>query len=154
MTENERVRWAERLRTIRYSGRQELSARFFDMIEAAKGGGLAEARILMSTITNQPEDAGQGEAVISILCAYPVDVRVKAIIEEIPRLERDGQQEWSNSLIEDLAKDCRDRLIHAANETSSQTRATLRAVLERVSAGARRRRAKDMALPVIKVLCE
>lgn len=113
-----------------------------------------EAKVLLSTITDQPEDVGQGEAVLSLLSGFPIDVQAEAIVLEIPRFEREGQHSWSESIVETEARFRRDHLIQKANDDSSQTRAALRAVLERVSAGARSRGAVDIARPVLEALRE
>ena len=67
MNEIESRQWAQTLRTLRASESEDSCDRFLELIQAAEGGGFAEAAALLSTITDQPEDAGQGEAVLSFL---------------------------------------------------------------------------------------
>jgi hypothetical protein len=152
MNEIEIQQWAEALRSARASETEDSCDRFVELIQAAAGGGLAEAKALLSTITDQPEDVGQGEAVLSFLCRFPLDIQLKAIVAEIPRLEGEGQHEWAESLVENEARFHPDDLITVTNGESAETRMALRVVLGRISMRARSRGAVDMAVPVLNAL--
>jgi hypothetical protein len=154
MTETERQQWAGDLLTCRLSEDEDSCDRFVDLIQAAIGGGLAEAKVLLSTIRDQPEDVGQGEAVLSLLCSFPIDIQLRAIVAEVPRLESEGQHSWAESIVENEARFHPDHLILAAKSESSGSRIALRAVLNRVSMKARSLASVDVAGPVLEALAE
>lgn len=154
MTKNEQEHWAANLRAYRMSEAEDSSDRFVELVDQADGGGLFEAKTLLSTLTTQPEDVGQGEAVISMLWGFPPSIRVQAILEELPRLERENEHSWSNSIIESAIRSCNSELIQSLNESAIEIRMTLQSVLSRISESARSRRAADIALPILKAISQ
>jgi hypothetical protein len=83
--------YAARERTLKDGGFQY----FMLLAELARGGGLLEAKALVATITDTPEDNGEGEAILSLLSEFDPHVQVQAKIEELPRLESDLEEGWS-----------------------------------------------------------
>jgi hypothetical protein len=117
--------------------------RFKDLAEEARGGGLLEAKGLIATIMCQPEDNGEGEAVLSILSEFDPELQVVAILEELPRLQVQHEDEWADSLVETLARFKPGKLIQVANTSPPLVGACLRLSLRRLADHAELRGAND-----------
>lgn len=118
-------------------------AKFVALAEEARGGGLNEAKGLVATIMSQPEDNGEGEAVLSILSEFEPELQVRAILEELPRLQAQHENEWAESLIETLLRFMARELIQGANASSPAVRSILRLLLTRLADRAQVRGANE-----------
>jgi hypothetical protein len=138
--------YAARERTLEEGGFK----RFMLLAELARGGGLFEAKGLVATITDTPEDNGEGEAILSLLSEFDPHVQVQAKIEELPRLEAGLEEDWSNVLIEELVRFRRKELVQVAIKANPLARLHLQVVMLRILQKSRLR--GDLALQ--KVLRE
>jgi hypothetical protein len=99
----------------------------------ARGGGLPEAKALIATLTNNPEDNGEGEAVLSLLSEFDTSIQVRAVLEELPRLSAQGETDRCDSLVETEMRFHTTDLVAAARDSSSVVLAALNQSLLRIS---------------------
>ena len=100
MTATDFENWKRELGAARADSGEECGLnRFLDLIETARGGGLAEAKALVGTICSEPEDNGQGEAALSMLSEFPAAVQSAAVIEELVRLAGAGEDSWASTYL-------------------------------------------------------
>ena len=155
MTATDLGNWKRQLGAARAESGEECGFnRFLDLVEAARGGGLAEAKALVGTICSEPEDNGQGEAALSILSEFPAAVQSAAVVEELVRLAGAGEDSWARSLVETEARFRPVEFIRAANGSSRETKVLAREILEAISSNATHRGAVDIAGPLIAHLTE
>lgn len=154
MTPNEqKTKWREELLLARrHSSEDGGFEQFMKLAEESSGGGLYEAKALASTITSVPEDNGEGEAVLALLAGFKPDIQVQAIIEEIPRLLAEHEDEWADSLVETLARFNALDLIQVARSSTEQVRFGLRTVLLRLGDQAKRSNRQDISSDLIEAL--
>lgn len=151
MDEKRRKEWSEALRAARMNtdrGGEEFE-RFAELASLGSGGGLDEARALMSTITDTPEDNGEGETILSILSGFLPEVRVRAMLDELPRLEDDGDTDWANSILDTLLLECAAELTDGLRASSPRVASIARHVLKRISTYAQEERSADVAAAFI-----
>lgn len=132
--------WLKELKAARErSGEDGGFPRFMAVAECARGGGLFEAKSLVSTISDTPEDNGEGEAILSLLAEFEPKVQVQAKVEELPRLEAGGEEEWSNVLIEELIRYRWDQLVQVVIKANPLVRSFFHIVASRILEKARLR---------------
>ena len=90
--------WHRGLRTFSARQTPEQAANFIRLVDMVSGQVTPEiAKSLLSTFGSNP-DFGTQERVCSVLAGAPTDVRVTAVLEELPRLIHEAP-EWAEVLI-------------------------------------------------------
>jgi hypothetical protein len=147
-------KWARELLAARKRSNDDAYAfkHFISLVEKANSGGLFEAKALIATITNTPEDNGEGEAVLSLLSAYPSNIRIRAILEALPRFLKEAESAWAETVIETEARFHSDELISCGKEAENEVREVLIIILKRISAGTIQHGEVDFASSLVKLL--
>jgi hypothetical protein len=122
---------------------------FYEIAEQAQGGGLFEAKALMATIRSEPEDSGEGEAALSLLSGFAPSVRARAILEELPWLVSEGEDDWCDSIVETEARFNFRELVAAADRSDPQALSALKTSLWRISSEDVAAGRPDIAAPVL-----
>jgi hypothetical protein len=121
---------------------------------AKKDGSLAEAKCLAATITDNPEDNGECEAILSKLCEFDPDIAVRAIVEELPRLKGEGAHDRMESLVETEARFRPEQLAGAWAACALGPRAVLEEILQNLSVSARIAAEPDVAGDVLAAIAK
>ncbi len=138
-------RWAEELTLARQqtNHREDGFGRFVCLAEAGRRGGLFQAKALMATITSNPEDNGEGEAVVSVLATFEPRIRILAILEELPRFRDQNELSWAESMVETEARYNPGELRQVGKQVNAEIRKLLVLLLSRISHKARNRGTAD-----------
>ena len=90
--------WKDRIYQLDYRHNPEDARAFVALVDNLVGKvDLDTARLLMKTFIDEP-DYGVQESVIAALSSAASDVRVQAILEDLPRLQREAP-DWTIDLL-------------------------------------------------------
>lgn len=87
----------------------------------------------MATFSDSLEDDGGQEAVNEVLSGAESDVRIRALLEELPRIKVEASS-WLETLVENEARFHADALVKMAHEANPASRTLLLATLVGLSA--------------------
>ena len=122
--------WREQLLVSGARETPEQEARFLRLVEVMAGSVTPfVARTLLATFRAAP-DVGTQERVCSVLAGAPVDTRVTAILEELPRLNGEAP-EWAETLMGDLVEHDLLALKRHLHLADADTRLAVRVLLSR-----------------------
>ena len=122
--------WRDKLLACSARETPEQQASFLRLVDMVYGSVTPDvAQVLVATFTIKA-DVGTQERVCSILAGAPVDTRVAAILDELPRLMREAPI-WADTLMGSLVRHDLMALKRHLHFASVETRQAVRALLAR-----------------------
>ena len=125
MTEPSKQAWAQQLLRARQRAGPSNFQTFLGLLDTIRGDcDLFVARTLMATFSDGLEDDGGQEAVNEVLSGAEAEVRIHALLEDLPRIELEAGS-WLEPLIENEVRFHSDALVKVAREAAPASRALL-----------------------------
>lgn len=116
--------WQEKVLRLAYSSSQQDALEYVSLVYQVEGKVTLDiARVLMRTFSNKPDYSVQ-ESVVAVLASAAQEVYVQALLEELPRLQREAR-DWADSLVDYAINFFPEALVKIARRMGPSAQRTL-----------------------------